>query len=156
MTKTCFGNIIIFVTSFNKFVINEKEKVMIGDYMTNQDFEDRRTFLFLYTDGSGSAGKGHGRPGGPQTSAPCGGWPEEPEIIIAGRKDTEDQAGASMLIQVEDENTEVYSEPDTESQVVGQAEAGGYIRRTGNGRRSVGKDLHRRIRGLSEHCGSRG
>lgn len=29
-----------------------------------------------------------------------------------------------MLIQVEDENTEVYSEPDTESQVVGQAEAG--------------------------------
>ena len=41
--------------------------------------------------------------------------PEEPEIIIAGRKDTEDQAGASMLIQVEDENTEVYSEPDTES-----------------------------------------
>lgn len=50
--------------------------------------------------------------------------PEEPEIIIAGRKDTEDQAGASMLIQVEDENTEVYSEPDTESQVVGQAEAG--------------------------------
>lgn len=124
MTKTCFGNIIIFVTSFNKFVINEKEKVMIGDYMTNQDFEDRRTFLFLYTDGSGSAGKGHGRPGGPQTSAPCGGWPEEPEIIIAGRKDTEDQAGASMLIQVEDENTEVYSEPDTESQVVGQAEAG--------------------------------
>ena len=72
--------------------------------------------------------------------------PEEPEIIIAGRKDTEDQAGASMLIQVEDENTEVYSEPDTESQVVGQAEAGD----------TVGKDLHRRIRGLSEHCGSRG
>lgn len=29
-----------------------------------------------------------------------------------------------MLIQVEDENTEVYLEPDTESQVVGQAEAG--------------------------------
>ena len=59
-----------------------------------------------------------------QETDPTAETPEEPEIIIAGRKDTEDQAGASMLIQVEDENTEVYSEPDTESQVVGQAEAG--------------------------------
>ena len=46
MTKTCFGNIIIFVTSFNKFVINEKEKVMIGDYMTNRILKTAGLFCF--------------------------------------------------------------------------------------------------------------
>ena len=61
-----------------------------------------------------------------------------------------------MLIQVEDENTEVYSEPDTESQVVGQAEAGDTYDVLEMVDGQWAKDLHRRIRGLSEHCGSRG
>lgn len=114
MTKTCFGNIIIFVTSFNKFVINEKEKVMIGDYMTNRILKTAGLFCFCTLMAAAA----------PERAMADQEGPEEPVIIIAGRKDADDQAGASMLIQVEDENTEVYSEPDTESQVVGQAEAG--------------------------------
>ena len=114
MTKTCFGNIIIFVTSFNKFVINEKEKVMIGDYMTNRILKTAGLFCFCTLMAAAA----------PERVMADQEGPEEPVIIIAGRKDADDQAGASMLIQVEDENTEVYSEPDTGSQVVGQAEAG--------------------------------
>lgn len=114
MTKTCFGNIIIFVTSFNKFVINEKEIVMIGDYMTNRILKTAGLFCFCTLMAAAA----------PERVMADQEGPEEPVIIIAGRKDADDQAGASMLIQVEDENTEVYSEPDTGSQVVGQAEAG--------------------------------
>lgn len=150
MTKTCFGNIIIFVTSFNKFVINEKEKVMIGDYMTNRILKTAGLFCFCTLMAAAAPERAMADQEGPecqihaevvqegpecQTGAEAVQegtksqlhaveGPEEPVIIIAGRKDAKDQAGASMLIQVEDENTEVYSEPDTESQVVGQAEAG--------------------------------
>lgn len=150
MTKTCFGNIIIFVTSFNKFVINEKEKVMIGDYMTNRILKTAGLFCFCtlmaaaaperaMADQEGPECQIHAEvvqegpecqtgaeavQEGPKSQLHAVEGPEEPVIIIAGRKDAKDQAGASMLIQVEDENTEVYSEPDTESQVVGQAEAG--------------------------------
>lgn len=150
MTKTCFGNIIIFVTSFNKFVINEKEKVMIGDYMTNRILKTAGLFCFCtlmaaaaperaMADQEGPECQIHAEvvqegpecqtgaeavQEGPKSQLHAVEGPEEPAIIIAGRKDAKDQAGASMLIQVEDENTEVYSEPDTESQVVGQAEAG--------------------------------
>lgn len=150
MTKTCFGNIIIFVTSFNKFVINEKEKVMIGDYMTNRILKTAGLFCFCtlmaaaaperaMADQEGPECQIHAEAvqegpecqtgaeavqEGPKSQLHAVEGPEEPVIIIAGRKDAKDQAGASMLIQVEDENTEVYSEPDTESQVVGQAEAG--------------------------------
>ena len=124
MTKTCFGNIIIFVTSFNKFVINEKEKVMIGDYMTNRILKTAGLFCFCTLMSAASPERAMADQEAPRPLLHAVDGPEEPEIIIAGRKDTEDQAGASMLIQVEDENTEVYSEPDTESQVVGQAEAG--------------------------------
>ena len=124
MTKTCFGNIIIFVTSFNKFVINEKEKVMIGDYMTNRILKTAGLFCFCTLMAAAAPERAMADQEAPRPLLHAVDGPEEPEIIIAGRKDTEDQAGASMLIQVEDENTEVYSEPDTESQVVGQAEAG--------------------------------
>lgn len=150
MTKTCFGNIIIFVTSFNKFVINEKEKVMIGDYMTNRILKTAGLFCFCtlmaaaaperaMADQEGPECQIHAEvvqegpecqtgaeavQEGPKSQLHAVEGPEEPVIIIAGRKDAKDQDGASMLIQVEDENTEVYSEPDTESQVVGQAEAG--------------------------------
>lgn len=150
MTKTCFGNIIIFVTSFNKFVINEKEKVMIGDYMTNRILKTAGLFCFctlmaaaaperVMADQEGPECQIHAEvvqegpecqtgaeavQEGPKSQLHAVEGPEEPVIIIAGRKDADDQAGASMLIQVEDENTEVYSEPDTGSQVVGQAEAG--------------------------------
>lgn len=137
MTKTCFGNIIIFVTSFNKFVINEKEKVMIGDYMTNRILKTAGLFCFctlmaaaaperVMADQEGPECQtgAEAVQEGPKSQLHAVEGPEEPVIIIAGRKDADDQAGASMLIQVEDENTEVYSEPDTGSQVVGQAEAG--------------------------------
>ena len=150
MTKTCFGNIIIFVTSFNKFVINEKEKVMIGDYMTNRILKTAGLFCFCtlmaaaaperaMADQEGPECQLHAEvvqecpecqtgaeavQEGPKSQLHAVEGPEEPVIIIAGRKDAKDQAGSSMLVQVEDENTEVYSEPDTESQVVGQAEAG--------------------------------
>ena len=124
MTKTCFGNIIIFVTSFNKFVINEKEKVMIGDYMTNRILKTAGLFCFCTLMAAAAPERAMADQEAPRPLLHAVDGPEEPEIIIAGRKDTEDHAGASMLIQVEDENTEVYSEPDTESQVVGQAEAG--------------------------------
>ena len=150
MTKTCFGNIIIFVTSFNKFVINEKEKVMIGDYMTNRILKTAGLFCFCtlmaaaaperaMADQEGPECQIHAEAvqegpecqtgaeavqEGPKSQLHAVEGPEEPSIIIAGRKDAKDQDRASMLIQVEDENTEVYSEPDTESQVVGQAEAG--------------------------------
>ena len=124
MTKTYFGNIIIFVTSFNKFVINEKEKVMIGDYMTNRILKTAGLFCFCTLMAAAAPERAMADQEAPRPLLHAVDGPEEPEIIIAGRKDTEDQAGASMLIQVEDENTEVYSEPDTESQVVGQAEAG--------------------------------
>lgn len=125
MTKTCFGNIIIFVTSFNKFVINEKEKVMIGDYMTNRILKTAGLFCFCTLMAAAAPERAMADQEAPQTSAPCGGWPGGAgDHHCRTGKDTEDQAGASMLIQVEDENTEVYSEPDTESQVVGQAEAG--------------------------------
>ena len=150
MTKTCFGNIIIFVTSFNTFVINEKEKVMIGDYMTNRILKTAGLFCFCtlmaaaaperaMADQEGPECQIHAEAvqegpecqtgaeavqEGPKSQLHAVEGPEEPVIIIAGRKDAKGQAGASMLIQVEDENTEVYSEPDTESQVVGQAEAG--------------------------------
>lgn len=150
MTKACFGNIIIFVTSFNKFVINEKEKVMIGDYMTNRILKTAGLFCFctlmaaaaperVMADQEGPECQIHAEvvqegpecqtgaeavQEGPKSQLHAVEGPEEPVIIIAGRKDADDQAGASMLIQVEDENTEVYSEPDTGSQVVGQAEAG--------------------------------
>lgn len=150
MTKACFGNIIIFVTSFNKFVINEKEKVMIGDYMTNRILKTAGLFCFCtlmaaaapeqamadqespesqlhaeaVQEGPKSQTAAETVQEGPKSRLHAIEGPEEPAIIIAGRKDSGEQIGASMLIQVEDENTEVYLEPDAGSQVVGQAEAG--------------------------------
>lgn len=91
MTKTCFGNIIIFVTSFNKFVINEKEKVMIGDYMTNRILKTAGLFCFCTLMAAAA-----------------------PERAMA------DQEAPRPLLHAVDGP----EEPDTESQVVGQAEAG--------------------------------
>ena len=123
---------------------------MIGDYMTNRILKTAGLFCFCtlmaaaaperaMADQEGPECQIHAEvvqegpecqtgaeavQEGPKSQLHAVEGPEEPVIIIAGRKDAKDQAGASMLIQVEDENTEVYSEPDTESQVVGQAEAG--------------------------------
>ena len=123
---------------------------MIGDYMTNRILKTAGLFCFCtlmaaaaperaMADQEGPECQLHAEvvqegpecqtgaeavQEGPKSQLHAVEGPEEPVIIIAGRKDAKDQAGSSMLIQVEDENTEVYSEPDTESQVVGQAEAG--------------------------------
>ena len=123
---------------------------MIGDYMTNRILKTAGLFCFCtlmaaaaperaMADQEGPECQIHAEvvqegpecqtgaeavQEGPKSQLHAVEGPEEPVIIIAGRKDADDQAGASMLIQVEDENTEVYSEPDTGSQVVGQAEAG--------------------------------
>lgn len=123
---------------------------MIGDYMTNRILKTAGLFCFctlmaaaaperVMADQEGPECQIHAEvvqegpecqtgaeavQEGPKSQLHAVEGPEEPVIIIAGRKDADDQAGASMLIQVEDENTEVYSEPDTGSQVVGQAEAG--------------------------------
>ncbi len=91
MTKTCFGNIIIFVTSFNKFVINEKEKVMIGDYMTNRILKTAGLFCFCTLMAAAAPERAMADQEAPRPLLHAVDGPEEPEIIIAGRKDTEDQ-----------------------------------------------------------------
>lgn len=92
----------LFVTRFNKSVINEKYTVTVtGEYMTNRLF---KTFgLFCFCAAMMAA---------------------VPGTALADQEGPEYQTSTSMLVRVEETNADVYSEPDESSEIVGQAVTG--------------------------------